>query len=125
MNLYAIVVAAVSSFVLGGLWYSPMLFGNAWNKANGGVPPPGHPARVFGSSLLFCLIAASAFAWLLGPAPTLTHALQQGGLVAAIVICCFGVNYQFSQRKLLLWLIDGGYHLLQLLLFALILGLWH
>ncbi|MET3008657.1 DUF1761 domain-containing protein [Stenotrophomonas koreensis] len=126
MNVYAIVVAAVSSFLLGGLWYSPAVFGKAWNQANGGVPVPGHPGRVFGVSLLFCLLAATAFAWLLGPAPALSRALLValvvgGGMVAA----SFGVNYQFSQRSLRLWLIDGGYHLFQFLLFAVVLGLWH
>lgn len=126
MNVYAVIVAAISSFVLGGLWYSPLLLGKAWNRANGGLPPPGHPARVFGISLLFSLLAAAAFAWLLGPAPDLDQALLTalmvgGGMVAA----SFGINYQFSQRAPLLWVIDGGYHLLQFLLFAVVLGLWH
>lgn len=125
MNPYAVVLAAVSSFVLGGLWYSPVLLGKAWNRANGGVPPPGHPARVFGISLLFCLAAAAGFAWLLGPAPALPKALLSGVLIGALVACAFGVNYQFSQRRCLLWLIDGGYHLLQFALYGLILGLWH
>lgn len=104
MNPYAVVFAAVSSFVLGGLWYSPVLFG---------------------ISLLFCLLAAAGFAWLLGPAPALPNALGSGALIGALVACAFGVNYQFSQRRPLLWLIDGGYHLLQFVLFGLILGLWH
>ena len=125
MHLPAVVAAAVSSFVLGGLWYSPLLLGKAWNRANGGVPPPGHPARVFGISLLFCLAASAAFAWLLGPAPALPRALLLAAVCGGLVACCFGVNYQFSQRRPLLWLIDAGYHLLQFGLFAVILSLWH
>lgn len=31
----------------------------------------------------------------------------------------------FSSRSTLLWVIDGGYHVAQFLLFGLILGLWH
>src|SRR5690349_21028002 len=53
MNHWAVLVAAVSSFVLGGLWYSPVLFGKAWNAANGGVPQSGHPAKVFGVAFVF------------------------------------------------------------------------
>ena len=34
LNLFAVVVAAVSSFVIGGLWYSPLLFQRAWMAAN-------------------------------------------------------------------------------------------
>ena len=48
MNYLAVLVAAISSFMLGGLWYSPALFGRAWNAENGGEKPPGHPAKVFG-----------------------------------------------------------------------------
>jgi hypothetical protein len=125
MNHLAIIVAAASSFALGGLWYSPVLFGNAWNRENGGVPPPGHPARVFGAAFLFSLVAAYAFAVWLGPAPALEEAVGRGALAGAAVAACFGINYQFAQRSGRLWLIDGGYHVAQFLLFGLLLGSWH
>ena len=93
MNYWAILVAAVSSFLLGGLWYSPVLFGNAWNRENGGVPPAGHPARVFGVALLFSLVAAACFAWWLGPAPSLASALQAGAVAGGgFVAASFGTN---------------------------------
>jgi hypothetical protein len=34
LNYLAVLVAAISTFVLGGLWYSPLLFGKAWMRAN-------------------------------------------------------------------------------------------
>jgi hypothetical protein len=126
MNLFAILLAAVSSFVLGGLWYSPLLFGRAWNRENGGEVPAGHPAKVFGFSFVFSLVAAAAFAWWLGPAPALDEALKAGAVAGiGFVAASFGINYQFAQRSFALWLIDGGYHAAQFLLFGLILGLWH
>jgi hypothetical protein len=126
INFWAILVAAVSSFMLGGLWYSPALFGNAWNAENGGVPPPGHPAKVFGISFAFSLVAAWVFAWWLGPAPSLDTALKAGAMAGlGLVATSFGINYQFAQRSFKLWLIDGGYHAVQFLIFGLILGLWH
>ncbi|MBB6094269.1 hypothetical protein HNQ60_003150 [Povalibacter uvarum] len=128
LNLWAILVAAITSFMLGGLWYSPALFGNAWNRlANDSRPKgDGHPARVFGVSFLFSLIAATAFAYWLGPNPPLPHALKHGLLAGAcLVAASFGINYQFANRSFQLWLIDGGYHTVQFLLFGLVLGLWH
>ena len=83
MNILAVLLAAVSSFLLGGLWYSPALFGKTWSSENGGEKQAGHPAKVF------------------------------------------GINYQFAQRSFKLWLIDGGYHTAQFLIFGLVLGLWH
>ena len=31
LNYWAIFVAALSTFLIGGLWYSPAVFGNAWD----------------------------------------------------------------------------------------------
>jgi hypothetical protein len=126
MNYAAVVIAAVSSFILGGLWYSPVLFGNAWNRENGGEVHAGHPAKVFGISFLFSLIAAAAFAYLLGPAPSLQTAMTTGLLAGfGMVAASFGINYQFAQRSFKLWLIDGGYHTAQFVLFGLVLGFWN
>jgi len=67
VNWLAIIVAALGSFLLGGPWYSKALFGTLWNREAGQSKPAGsgHPARVFGVSFVFSLIAATAFAWLL------------------------------------------------------------
>jgi len=126
MNLWAVLLAAAASFLLGGLWYSPAVFGRIWNAGNGGVEHAGRPARVFGISFVFSLVAAVAFAFWLGPRPPLASALQTGLLAGAgFVATSFGINYQFAQRPFSLWLIDGGYHTAQFLLFGLVLGLWH
>ena len=33
INYLAVFLAAVASIIIGGLWYSPVLFGNAWMRA--------------------------------------------------------------------------------------------
>jgi hypothetical protein len=125
MNILAVLLAAVSSFLVGGLWYSPVLFGNAWNAENGGPKHAGHPAKVFGVSFVFSLAAAAAFGYLIGPAPSMETALRTG-LLAGIgfVACSFGINYQFASRSFKLWLIDGGYQAVQFALFGLVFGLF-
>src|SRR5262249_15299801 len=123
----AVVVAALSSFVLGGLWYSPVLFGKAWQRAAGDKVKQGggHPARVFGLRFVFALVAAFVYALVMPAAPRAAAALGMGLLVGAgFVAASFGLNYQFANRSHLLWLIDGGYHTLQFALFGLIIGLW-
>ena len=126
INLWAVLVAAVSSFLLGGVWYGP-LFGKAWNAAAGMDPQKqGHPAKIFGGAFVFSLLAAAVFAWFLGPQPPLSFAVCRGVLVGfGLVAASFGINYLFAQRGLRLWLIDGGYHTVQFALFGLVLGLWH
>lgn len=125
MNIPAISVAAICTFLLGGLWYSPILFGKLWNRENAGTPPPGHPAKVFGISFIFSLIAAAALSYLLGTSPLLDHALKTSLIIGAgVVATSFGINYQFAQRSFKLWLIDSGYHVVQFMLFGLVFGLW-
>jgi len=127
INWWAVLAAAVSAFALGGLWYGP-LFKRAWCR-EAGIDlhaTPGHPARIFGGAFVLSLLAAAAFAWYLGPAPDLFIAVHAGLLIGlAFVATSFGINYLFAGRSLKLWLIDGGYHVLQFTLYGLILGLWH
>jgi hypothetical protein len=126
MNWLGIVVAALSAFALGGIWYGP-LFRLAWCR-EAGVDPSGQPAHragVFAAAFVASFAAAAAFDWIIGPAPGLRMAILDGvvagrGLVAA----SFALNYAFAQRSLTLWLIDGGYHTLQFTLYGVIFGLW-
>jgi hypothetical protein len=123
LNWAAIVTAAVCSFILGGPWYSKQVSGAFWVRAADQTKPPGsgHPARVFGLSFAFALIAAAAFAYWLGPHPTLSFALGRGLLAGScFVATSFGINYQFANRSPLLWLINGGYHTLQFVIFGLV-----
>jgi len=127
INLWAVLAAAVSAFMLGGLWYGP-LFKRAWCREAGIDPdkPNGHPARVFGVAFVASLAAAFAFAWFLGPRPEMYYGVHAGLMVGlAYVATSFGINYAFAGRSLKLWLIDAGYHTLQFALYGLILGLWH
>lgn len=128
INWLAVLAAAVSAFVLGGIWYGP-LFKHAWCREAGidpAKPDARHPAGVFGTAFVAALVAAVMFAWLLGPAPGLHLALHHGFLIGlAFVATSFAINYAFAGRSLKLWLIDGGYHTLQFTLYGLVLGLWH
>jgi hypothetical protein len=128
INWLAVIVAAASSFLLGGLWYSAALFGAAWNRENGSASKSAegrHPARVFGTSFVFALIAAVAFAYLFGPAASFADAALRGFIVGlGFVAASFGINYQFAGRSTQLWLIDGGYHVVQFVIYGVVIGLW-
>ncbi len=129
INVWAVIVAAASAFLLGGLWYSPALFGEVWGREAGVIydqPKKGHSAMVFAVSFLFSLIAATVFALFLGRQPALGTAVRDGLTIGACwVATSFGINYQFASRTFKLFLIDAGYHVAQFTLYGVILGLWH
>jgi hypothetical protein len=123
----AVLVASLVTFVLGGPWYSPKLFGTRWNQAMRHDPKDhGHPARVFGLAFVFSFIAAAALAMLLPADATFSDGIKLGVLVGAcLVATSFGVNYQFSNRPGIALFIDGGFHIVQFTLMGAILGAWH
>lgn len=127
VNHLAVLAAALSAFVLGGLWYSPLLFGTRWSREAGvDMQKAGHPAKVFGGAFVMALVASYLMARLLGAAPSLHQGLHLGLIVGiGFVATSFGINYLFAQRSLVMWLIDGGYHVGQFVLVGLILSLWH
>ncbi len=129
INWLAVVAAAVSAFVLGGLWYSPALFAKPFMREaelTDADLAKGSPAIIFGVSFVLALIAAAVFAMFLGPAPSLGFALGAGFAAGAgWVATSFGINYLFERRSLTLFAINAGYHTVQFTLMGLILGLWH
>jgi len=129
INPWAVLVAALSCFLLGGLWYSPALFGKAWNKAAGrpakATSRGTHPAKVFALSFVFAILAATAFSAWVGPHPTFQAAVTQGLFAGGcFVAASFGINYQFADRGVKLWVIDAGYHTVQFLLFGTVFWMW-
>ena len=62
INWIAVLVAGISSFGLGAIWYSPKLFGNAWMKDNGLTEEKlraGNPAKIYSWTLILSLIASA------------------------------------------------------------------
>ena len=122
----AVALCAVSSLVLGGIWYSPALFGNRWQQAAGlsdEQAKSGNMAMIFGLTLVLSFIAAAVFALFLGPNFGLGPAIGAGAAAGLCwVAASYGINYLFERKSLCLWLINGGYHTLQFTLFGAIIG---
>ncbi|HYI48959.1 MAG TPA: DUF1761 domain-containing protein [Allosphingosinicella sp.] len=125
VNYLAVGLAALSAFLLGGLWYSA-LFARPWMAATGQSEEQlksGNPAAVFGGAFLLNLVAAYVFAVVFdGITDIKTGALY--GVAAGVgwVATALGVTYLFERRPLSLWLINGGYQVLQFTLFGVIIA---
>lgn len=128
LNWIAIIAAALSAFLLGGIWYSPLAFFHSWKAAAQLTDEQlrqRSPARTFGGALLLSLLSAVVFALFLGPSPSLQLGLGAGFSAGLCwVAASFGINYLFECRPLKLVLINGGYHTLQFTLYGLVLALW-
>ena len=122
----AVALCAAASLVLGGIWYSPMLFAKAWQQAAGlsdDELKSGNMAKIFGLTLVLSFIAAAVFAAFLGPKFGVGPATAAGASAGLCwVAASYGITYLFEHRPLKLWLINGGYHTLQFTLFGAIIG---
>ena len=128
-NVLAVLAAAVATFILGGLWYSPALFGKAWQRESGVTDEQVRTANkglIFGLAFFLSFVAALVFALFLGPRPPMALGLGAGFSAGLCwVAASFGINYLFEHRSFRLWLINAGYHTLQFTIIGLILALWH
>ena len=129
LNYLAILAATAASFVLGGLWYSPVLFGKIWMVETGITEESAQQrnmVKVFGLAILATLIVAFNLAAFLGPEASLTSGAFYGFLAGAgWVAMAFAINDLFEGRTLRLFAINAGYHTLSFTLMGAIIGVWN
>jgi RsiW-degrading membrane proteinase PrsW (M82 family) len=128
LNVWAVLVAAISAFVLGGLWYAPFLFGGAWKRTNrfGADEPPPAGAKVFLISFVLSLVMALNLAMFLNDSKTnLTWGATAGFLAGfGWVAMGIGIVSLFERRPWMYVLVNGGYLTVALVVMGAILGGW-
>lgn len=138
INWLAVLVAGISAFVLGGVWYSPALFGKAWMKENSLSEEDikaGNAAKIYGWSFIISLIMAANLGMFLAD-PTeacIGECGQQtdvvwgsiAGFLAGIwAFAAIAIVALFEQKRARYIFINGGYVLVALILMGAIIGLW-
>ena len=90
INWLAVLAASAAAFVLGGLWYSPMVFGKQWQAAarlSDAQLAAGNKALIFGGAFVLAFIASTVFAMFLGRTMGL-HGGAGAGLAAHKEVSC-------------------------------------
>ena len=61
LNYWAVLLASLSTFLLGCIWYSPAVFGKAWMKENGFTEEGmknSNMVKIFGLAFVLAIISA-------------------------------------------------------------------
>ena len=128
INYWAIFVAALSTFVIGGLWYSPAVFGKAWMKENGFTEESlknSNMMKIFGLAFVLGLIAAINLAMYMGPESRPEMGALWGFLAGFGWVATFvGMHYLFERKSFKLFLINAGYSIVALTVMGIILAAW-
>ena len=134
INWLAVLVAGISAFVLGGVWYSPALFGKAWMKDNNLTMEEikkGSAAKIYGWAFLISLVMAANLAMFLqdpkdgcGPRVDVSWGTIAGLLAGIWVFGFVAMHGLFEHKPARLIFINGGYSIFALMLMGAIIGLW-
>lgn len=129
INWWAVGACFVWSVVSGSIWFGPKTFFPAWWKAIGkkvSDPADGSPKvwiLLMLGSLVQCVFVAVAIQ--VTGSKTLVSGLLTGLVIwAGIVAPAALVNKLFS-AQIKAWVIETGAHLLNMLVFGALLGVWH
>ena len=128
INYLAIIVAALSTFIIGGVWYSPAVFGKAWMKENGFTEESlknSNMLKIFGTAFILGLVAAFNLAMFLGPEDRIPYGAFYGFLAGFGWVAMFiGTHYLFERRSFRLFLINAGYAVVALTVMGVIIAAW-
>jgi MFS superfamily sulfate permease-like transporter len=133
LNWLAVIVGATIYFILGAIWYSPVLFARPWQAAIGWdesrQQPQTNPITYVVPAILY-LIAAVATGLL--AVATGTDTLTEGitlGLVTGLgyALAMVGVEATFDPNKpqpMTWFLITTAYHLIGFVVLAVVVAIW-
>jgi hypothetical protein len=138
VNVWGVLLAAVSSMVVGSLWYTPAVFGKDWAKLTGvkldkmrGATPKAM-AWMYGSVFVSSIVMAYVLAAVTFLSVQFTHdSYLQDGLMWALWLWLgftagrLYVHDTFEMRRKKLTLLNASHELVTVLVMALILGWLH
>ena len=129
LNWFAIIIVALSNFLYGGLWYSPILFGKIWLRENNfseeGIKK-GNMVKIFGLTFLFSFVMTLNLAMFLNDSKTTPIWGVIAGFIAGfswVAMSQFIIG-QFERKTTRYLLIHAGYVTISFIIMGLILGIW-
>ena len=137
INYLAVLVAGIVIFVLGGLWYSPVLFAKRWIALQGRTEEQmiaqaaaANMPVMYVSAFVCGFVTAWVMAHILAHvASSLTLNAGTGALIGFMCWLGFAATSSyatalFSGKPKQLWLIDSSYNLVSFVVAGMILAVW-
>jgi hypothetical protein len=125
INWLSVLAATFIVFVLGGIWYSPAVFGriglSAQTKSAGGR----NIQAIFVVAFILQFLTAALLAAVLGPNATVGYGLTVGLLIGCFfVTTALGISNIFDNRPLIRLAVNGGYHIVSFATMAVVICAW-
>jgi len=129
VNWLAVIVATLVFYAIGGLWYSPVLFGNAWMKEVGLTKEDARKANMTKIMLITCLLSlimVTNLAFFLNDPKINAGSGALYGFLTGFgwVAMSIALMALYEMRSLKYILINAGYVTVGFTVAGLILGAW-
>jgi hypothetical protein len=133
INYWAVILATLSTMIVGSVWYTPKVFGNYWMKATG-VTPSGRASDAV-TPIVVTVIVSFVTAWVLAGAVFIAWKFYGGSffvnaLVTGIVLWAgftgarFITHDAFDKRPSGLTVLNIAHELVTVIIMAIIIGVW-
>ena len=133
INYIAVILATLSSMVVGTIWYAEKVFGARWMKLSGMTREDTQTGFV--KALVITLIVSFITAWVLAGAATIVWHFSGGGylwatLVTSVILWAgftaarFITHDAFEGRPTSLTVLNIAHELVTVVVMAIIIGVW-
>ena len=133
INYWAVILATLSSMVVGSIWYSPKVFGNYWMKASGVTPSGNAKDAVW--PIVLTLLVSFLTAWVLAGAAYISMEFYGSGffgnaVITGIVLWAgftaarFITHDAFDRRPSGLTTLNIAHEFVTIVVMAIIIGAW-
>ncbi len=127
MNIFHLLVAALIGFLIGGIWYSPILFAKPWQRLSGKtMTKDGMATQFIGTFLAMFVMAYVLLNYIAATAAYSVATGMEAGfwLWLGLIVTSNVINNLYSRRSWSLVAIDLGYYLIALLAMGGLLAVW-
>lgn len=133
VNIWAVLVATLSTMVVGSIWYTPKVFGTWWMQAAKVDRAKAEAAGI--RPMLVTVVVSFVSAWVLAGATSIAHEFYDGAFLTDAIItglflwagftaARFVTHDAFEGRPGRLTLLNVTHELVTVLVMALIIGLF-
>ncbi len=133
INYWTVVLATLSSMVVGSIWYAPKVFGTRWARL--AKVDMGRPAATAALPIITTVLVSFVTAWVLAGATSIAWHFYGGGyfwtavstavaLWAGFTAARFITHDAFEGRSTSLTVLNIAHELVTVLVMAIIIGVW-
>ena len=133
INYLAVILATLSSMIVGSIWYTPKIFGNYWMRA-ANITPSGKASDAV-RPIVITVIVSFITAWVLAGATYISFDFYGGSffwnaVITAILLWAgftaarFITHDAFDNRPAGLTILNIAHEFVTLVIMAIIIGVW-